>query len=131
LKVCLKKNKTNILSATIASIVRTVVMVKAINVYRYDVTWIGYQVLIWLIVECNLAIICIWITVIRALMRKYVPCWSMSANRPKEIISVTSVGKCRRASIMVECSDVKILCSEKDKARRTLCIDEENRPELR
>jgi hypothetical protein len=124
-------------SATIASIIRTVVMVQAINVYRYDVTWIGYQVWIWLIVECNLAIICISIPVMRALVRKYFPCWSMSvdrskesANRSKGITSVSSMGIFKRASVRVECSEVKSPYSEEDKARRTF-TDEEHGPESR
>jgi hypothetical protein len=63
-------------------------MAKAINVYRYDVTWIGYQVWIWLIVECNLAIIYISIPVMRVLVRKYARCLSISASWSKGIVSL-------------------------------------------
>jgi hypothetical protein len=40
---------------------------------RYDLTWNGYVVWIWLIVECDLAIICISVPVLRVLFRRWFP----------------------------------------------------------
>ena len=117
---------TNVLSATVASIVRTLVMARAIAVYLYDITWAGYEVWIWLIVECNLAIICISIPVMRALVRKYAPCISIGSRS-----SVSTSGNIfRRTSVTVESSDVKIALSREEKARPHLYMDEEHGLEL-
>jgi hypothetical protein len=43
---------------------------------RFDMTWNSYVVWIWLIVECDLAIICISVPVLRVLVKKWFP------NRP-------------------------------------------------
>src|SRR6202000_1798296 len=99
--VCTRCPETNTLSATIASIVRTVVMADALTVYRYDVTWMGYEVWIWLIVECNLAIICISVPVLRPLVRKYLPCLSMTTRNSKGLTSFTSGSIFRRTSVRV------------------------------
>jgi hypothetical protein len=40
---------------------------------RYDVTWNGYVIWIWLIVECDLAIICISVPVLRVLFKRIFP----------------------------------------------------------
>jgi hypothetical protein len=113
------------LSATVASIVRTVVMADALTVYRYDVTWMGYEVWIWLIVECNLAIICISVPVLRKLVRKYAPCLSMTTRGSKGLTSFASGSIFRRTSVTVESSDVKITNSEEEKASRNICVGEE------
>jgi len=106
--------------ATIASIVRTVLMADALTVYRYDVTWMGYEVWIWLTVECNLAIICISVPVLRKLVRMYVPCLSMTKSS-KGLTSFTSGSIFRRTSVTVECSEAKVAHLEESRP----CVDEE------
>jgi hypothetical protein len=101
-------------------------MADALTVYRYDVTWMGYEVWIWLIVECNLAIICISVPVLRPLVRKYVPCLSMTTRGSKGLTSFTSGSIFRRTSVRVECSDVKIESYEEERTGRNLCFDEES-----
>ena len=51
--------KSNDPSATIASVIRTVVMFQSITVFHYDMTYNAYYVWIWVTVEINLAIACI------------------------------------------------------------------------
>jgi hypothetical protein len=101
-------------------------MADALTVYRYDVTWMGYEVWIWLIVECNLAIICISAPVLRPLVRKYVPCLSMTTRSSKGLTSFASGSIFRRTSVRVECSDVKIESNEEDRTGRNPCFDEES-----
>jgi hypothetical protein len=101
-------------------------MADALTVYRYDVTWMGYEVWIWLIVECNLAIICISVPVLRPLVRKYLPCLSMTTRHSKGLTSFASGSIFRRTSVRVECSDVQMPSSEEDKASRNMRFDEEN-----
>jgi len=55
-------------SASVASIIRTVVMEPALT--TYDVTWDGYSVWIWTCVECDLAIICTSVPCLRPLSKK-------------------------------------------------------------
>jgi hypothetical protein len=101
-------------------------MADALTVYRYDVTWMGYEVWIWLVVEGNLAIICISIPVLRPLVRKYAPCLSISAKSSKGLTSFASGSIFRRTSVRVECSDVKMASSEEN-ASRSPHIEEEHR----
>ncbi|KAF2665481.1 hypothetical protein BT63DRAFT_66879 [Microthyrium microscopicum] len=68
--------------ATVASIVRTVVMSQSLNTLRYDTTWNSFVVWIWLSLECNLAIICISVPVLRVLARRLLPqYWGPSGSR--------------------------------------------------
>jgi hypothetical protein len=106
-------------------------MARAITVYLYDITWAGYEVWIWLAVECNLAIICISIPVMRALVRKYAPCMSISTKSSKWPTSLALGSIFRRTSVTVECSDVEIAHSREEKARRHLYMDEEHGLESR
>ncbi|KIW00182.1 uncharacterized protein PV09_08223 [Verruconis gallopava] len=57
------------LVASIASIVRTIVMDKAIT--TFDITWWGYSVWIWTCIECDLAIICASVPCLRPLSKKF------------------------------------------------------------
>lgn len=61
-------------SASLASIVRTILMVGELE--SYDVTWVGYLSWIWTTVECDLAIICISVPVLRTLAKRIFPNWS-------------------------------------------------------
>jgi hypothetical protein len=60
-------------SATTASIARAVVMSQSLSSLRWDMTWNSYVVWICLSIECNLAIICISIPILRTLFRRYMP----------------------------------------------------------
>jgi hypothetical protein len=65
--------KANNPSATIASVIRTVVMSESITVFHYDMTYNAYYVWIWVTVEINLAIACISIPILRPLVRQLAP----------------------------------------------------------
>jgi predicted MFS family arabinose efflux permease len=67
-------------SATVASVIRTVVMAESMTIFHYDMTWNGFYVWLWLIVEINLAVMCISIPVLRPLVRKVAPCLSGSLS---------------------------------------------------
>ncbi|KAF1811870.1 hypothetical protein P152DRAFT_35705 [Eremomyces bilateralis CBS 781.70] len=59
------------LVACVASIVRGASMAMALE--ESDDTWVGGPVFAWIVVECNLAIICISVPALRPLARKYLP----------------------------------------------------------
>jgi rhodopsin domain-containing protein len=48
-------------------------MSQSLTGLRFDMTWNSFIVWIWLIVECDLAIICISVPVLRVLVKKYLP----------------------------------------------------------
>jgi hypothetical protein len=48
-------------------------MSQSLLTLRYDMTWNAYIVWIWLIVECDLAIICISVPILRPLFKKWLP----------------------------------------------------------
>src|ERR1700753_577430 len=48
-------------------------MSQSLTGLRYDMTWNSFIVWIWLIVECDLAIICISVPVLRILVRRLKP----------------------------------------------------------
>jgi len=77
-------------SATIASIVRTVAMAQSLDKMRYDTTWNAFYVWIWLLVECNLAIICISVPTLRPLFRKLFPAAFVSTNISKDATHTAS-----------------------------------------
>jgi hypothetical protein len=56
-------------SASIASIVRTIVMDQAIT--TFDIAWYGYSVWVWTCIECDLAIICASVPCLRPLSKKF------------------------------------------------------------
>jgi hypothetical protein len=51
-------------------------MSQSLTGLRYDMTWNSFIVWIWLIVECDLAIICISVPVLRVLVRRIMPHWA-------------------------------------------------------
>ena len=67
-------------SATVASVIRTVVMAESMTIFHYDMTWNGFYVWLWLTVEINLAIMCISIPPLRPLVRRVAPCLSGSLS---------------------------------------------------
>jgi hypothetical protein len=103
-------------------------MADALTVYRYDVTWMGYEVWIWLIVECNLAIICISVPVLRPLIRKFFPWLSMTTKNSGDLTSFASGNIFKRTSLRVE--DLKIANSEDYSTNHKPRFDEESGPEL-
>jgi len=46
-------------------------MSQSLTGLRYDMTWNAFIVWIWLVVECNLAIICISVPVLRVFVKKF------------------------------------------------------------
>jgi len=65
---------TNWHSASLASIIRTILMSRELE--TYDVTWIGWSIFIWTSIECDLAIICISLPVLRTVAKRFFPNWS-------------------------------------------------------
>jgi hypothetical protein len=68
---------------------------------RWDMTWSSYLVWICVAIECNLAIICISVPVLRTLFRKYLPSLFPAGPEDKDPglggLGVAGVGKGLRA----------------------------------
>jgi hypothetical protein len=58
-------------------------MSQSLSSMRWDMTWNGMLVWIWLIIECDLAIICISVPVLRLLVRRFIPRWSIPTSITK------------------------------------------------
>jgi hypothetical protein len=51
-------------------------MSQSLTALRFDMTWNSFIVWIWLVVECDLAIICISVPVLRVIVKRFLPRWA-------------------------------------------------------
>jgi hypothetical protein len=66
-------------------------MSQSLYTLRYDMTWNAIMVWIWLTIECDLAIICISVPILRILLRRLVPkLWPGGTTTTKSLPGHTS-----------------------------------------
>jgi hypothetical protein len=66
--------------ACVASAVRVYYSYRTLNI-TYDITWDGYDIWLWILVEVNLAVMCASIPTLRPLLKKYVPRFRCMGSR--------------------------------------------------